>query len=86
MYGSAGTVPGATPETPTMQRIPGVRRLPSGEPDVTQTPINGWDISYNPDDNMFHVANPRTLETFARYSDMRNARQWARAHKAPHAE
>jgi hypothetical protein len=49
------------------------------EPFVDQGILNGWQMSWNPDDNRFYVANCReVVATFARWS---NAVYYARTHE-----
>jgi hypothetical protein len=48
------------------------------EPAVEQPPINGWAISWNPDDSHWYVTAPDG-ETRS-YSALRNAVQFARKH------
>ena len=45
---------------------------------IGQYEINGWDISYNPDDNYFYICNRNSygdMETVARY-DATSSRAW----------
>ena len=52
---------------------------------VEQLPKNGWDISYNPDDRRFYVAQVDEhgdLKTKATFAELRNARQYAGKHTA----
>lgn len=48
------------------------------EPMVGQASLNGWRISWCPDDEMFHVGEPRGQRTWVRRKSLRNARQWAK--------
>ncbi len=48
------------------------------EPCVEQPSVNGWDMSWNPDDNMYYICHPTTGDCMTRRSLWRNAVQWAR--------
>lgn len=55
---------------------------------VSQLPVNGFDISYNPDDKRFYVCDKNAhgdLETVATFAGddkgLANAREYARKHK-----
>jgi hypothetical protein len=52
------------------------------EPTVEQPPCNGWNLSWNPDDNRWYVEHPDTLEVVATRRERRNAVQYARNHQA----
>lgn len=64
---------------------------PSGEFAVDQGVVNGWAISFCPDDGRFHVGHTRpdttgpiTTKTFIGNSKgLQNARQWARMNEVP---
>lgn len=63
--------------------------MPDGTPAVRQPPVNGWDISYNPDDGRWYVARPvrgGELEFVADYAERRNAVAYARGHEVPTGE
>jgi glutamate/tyrosine decarboxylase-like PLP-dependent enzyme len=60
-------------------KLPGVLREPNGLVAVEQTPVNGWAISFNPDDDRFYVHNADG-STAATFTALRNARQYARGH------
>lgn len=50
------------------------------EPAVRQPDVNGWEISYNPDNKRWYVHHP-TNEDFGRnYAHQRNAVYYARTH------
>ena len=50
------------------------------EPCVDQGIVNGWNMSYNPDDNRFYVS-PNEDSTDARtFKEWRNAVRYARTH------
>ncbi len=52
------------------------------EPAITQQSVNGFDISWNPDDNRFYVCDRPgpwyDLETRTTFKDLRNARAWTK--------
>jgi len=50
------------------------------EPAINQHPRNGWEISWNPDDNRWYVHHPVTSETMTHCNAMRNAVRWANQH------
>lgn len=54
------------------------KRLASGEPEVDQGEINGWNVSWNPDDGRFYVVAGKRVATFVLWA---NATYWARTHK-----
>lgn len=57
--------------------------MPDGTPTVRQPSVNGWDISYNPDDGRWYVARivrNDELEFVANYAERRNALAYARKH------
>ena len=61
------------------------KTLADGRLAVMQPPVNGWDISYNPDDNRWYVARPHAdypeeLEFVPNYKARRNAIQFATRH------
>ena len=61
------------------------KTLADGRLAVSQPSVNGWDISYNPDDARWYVARPRAgfpgeLEFVRDYKERRNAIQFARRH------
>lgn len=58
-------------------------RMNGDEPAVCQPRCNGWEMSWNPDDNTWCVENPHTLEIVKAYNQRRNAVAWARKHSAP---
>jgi hypothetical protein len=60
-----------------MQRIYPV--MNGNEPAITQPPMNGWDISWNPDDNRWYVCGNDAV-TVATFKERRNAMQYARTH------
>jgi hypothetical protein len=49
------------------------------EPAVIQPSINGWTISWNPDDNRWYVQSGDDVR--ATFRERRNAVQYARTHK-----
>ena len=53
------------------------------EPMVRQPRVNEWEMSWNPDDGMWCVENPYTLEIVKAYKERRNAMAYARNHIAP---
>lgn len=58
-------------------------KTPDGQPTVRQPPVNGWDISYNPDDRRWYVARPRQgfpgeLEFISDFAERRNAVAFAK--------
>ena len=58
--------------------------MPDGTPIVRQPSVNGWDISYNPDDGRWYVARTvrnDELEFVANYAERRNALTYARTHQ-----
>ena len=58
-------------------------KTPYGKIAVNQPPINGYDISYNPDDRRWYVAQivrGDELEFIANFADRRNAIQYAKTH------
>ena len=58
--------------------------MPDGTPTVSQPSVNGWDISYNPDDGRWYVARTvrdDELEFRANYAERRNALTYARTHQ-----
>ena len=52
----------------------------AGEPAIRQPSVNGWDISWNPDDGKWYVSHPDTLEAVGIYKERRNALAYARKH------
>lgn len=63
-----------------------MRMTPSGAIAVNQEPVNGWDISYNPDDGRFYVhARDENHTVHSIVKELRNARQYARTHMPPRA-
>lgn len=50
-----------------------------GQIEVRQPRIHGWDVSYNPDDGMFHVANLAGRSVSIQYH-WRNVIEWCRTH------
>lgn len=58
------------------------RRLDEhGQPLVHQHVINGWLVSYNPDDKRYHVAvDEQYAGSAATFTEYRNAVQWAKKH------
>lgn len=44
---------------------------------ITQYTINGWDLSYNPDDNRFYVTKGTRIRIFQRWT---NATYYAKRH------
>lgn len=56
-----------------------IRRNAQGEPIVMQGLCNGWDISWNPDTNMFH-ADKIELERSHIFKEWRNVLYFARTH------
>ena len=55
----------------------------SGGIAVRQPAVNGWDISYNPDDGRWYVARRvrgDELEFVANFAERRNALQYAKTH------
>lgn len=64
-------------------------RTPSGAIAVRQPSVNGWDISYNPDDGRWYVARTvrnDELEFVANYAERRNALAYARKHQPQHGK
>ena len=60
------------------------QKTPNGAIDVIQPTVNGWDISYNPDDGRWYVARHvrgDELEFVANYAERRNALAYARTHQ-----
>lgn len=54
------------------------------EPSVVQPCVNGWPISWNPDDGRWYVEAPDTpVVAVATFKDRRNAMQYARNHEPP---
>lgn len=56
-------------------------KTPDGRIAVSQPPVNGYDISYNPDDGRWYVAktvHDGELEFIANFAERRNAIQYAR--------
>ncbi len=52
------------------------------EPAINQPAVNGWAISWNPDDDRWYVERPDALGVaVATFKDRRNAIQYARTHK-----
>ena len=49
------------------------------EPRVRQENLNGWFLSWNPDDRRFYVGGSTGVAK-ATFRDWRNAVQWARTH------
>ena len=60
-----------------------IQYLPSGRIAVSQLPVNGWDISYNPDDDRWYVCDPVTMDAIKIYAELRNARYWAKRNAVP---
>ena len=59
------------------------QKTPSGAIDVRQPMVNGYDISYNPDDDRWYVARivrGDELEFLANFAERRNAVQYAKRH------
>lgn len=59
------------------------KRLPSGRFEVDQGEVNGYPISFNPDDQRFYVHEKGTTDgtaTLATFKEVRNAVQYARTH------
>lgn len=57
------------------------RIMNDGEPAINQHAINGWFISWNPDDQKYHVAiDAPYASSAAVFSEYRNAVQWAKKH------
>ncbi len=57
--------------------------MAGNEPMIDQGIINGWNMSWNPDDNRYYVARivrGDELEFVANYNAWRNAVQYARTH------
>lgn len=52
------------------------------EPAVTQAAVNGWQLSWNPDDKRWYVERP-DVTAAAAFKEFRNATNWARKHKVP---
>ena len=66
-----------------MNRRSCIRVHANGNIAVEQESVNGWDISYNPDDARFYVHRPDAEGTIEKtYNTLRNARQYARTHLA----
>lgn len=55
-------------------------RLNGREPDVEQGMVNGFGLSWNPDDERFYVV--RGEDTVATFREFRNAVRYARTHSA----
>lgn len=56
------------------------RRMNGEEPMVRQNPLNGWLLSWNPDDNRYYVTHPETDDTVATFKDWDNTVYYARRH------
>jgi hypothetical protein len=57
-----------------------MRREPNGEPKIDQGQLNGWFLTWNPDDDRFYVSpedDGVAVATFARFT---NATRYARTH------
>jgi hypothetical protein len=59
-----------------------MKRLSNNEPDVDQGFLNGFWLSYNPDDELFYVEDGSEQTTRARFKHFRNAVQFARRNEA----
>jgi len=56
------------------------------EPAIVQPCVNGWPISWNPDDGRWYVEVPGASGiAVATFKDRRNAMQYARQHEPPFA-
>lgn len=55
-----------------------IRRTAAGEPCIDQHEINGWCITWNPDDARYYVQRGEATATF---KEFRNAVQYARTRK-----
>ena len=53
----------------------------NGQPAIDQHIVNSWPITWNPDDEKFHVAR-KDGTSVAVFKELRNARQYAKGHKA----
>lgn len=51
------------------------------EPQVTQPSVNGWDISWNPDDSRWYVCRPGDPAAVGTFKERRNAIQYAKTHE-----
>lgn len=50
------------------------------EPAVRQPDVNGWQVSYNPDDARWYINHPTNEDFVRHYKDQRNALYFARTH------
>lgn len=53
-------------------------KMQNGLPTVSQPSVNGWIISWNPDDERWYINHPKTHETIANFKERRNAIQFAK--------
>jgi len=61
-----------------MRSTPKTLNMNNDEPCVDQGTLNGWHMSWNPDDGRYYVEDATGARTF---KDWRNAIQYARKHK-----
>lgn len=64
-----------------MKRSHYMKTESNGEPSVFQTVINGFELSWNPDDNRFHITKQGekiSVATFNRNSGWKNAVNYAK--------
>ena len=66
----------------SITRTPIVYLADGRTPDVTQTPVNGWGMTFNPDDGRWYVHHPDDEAgcAHATFAERRNALQYARTH------
>lgn len=63
-----------------MNQTPKTRPVMNGdEPAVIQPSVNGWAISWNPDDDRWYVSHMN--DTRATFKERQNALHWARTHE-----
>lgn len=72
------------------QKLVALRRLTNGWIDVDQEGLNGWVLTYNPDDDRLYIHAPdenMTVQTTyaANERGLGNARYWMRKHKTEDA-
>lgn len=56
-----------------------IKKESNGEPCVNQHRVNGWNITWNPDDTRFYLERG-DWRTGATFKELRNAVQWAKKH------
>jgi hypothetical protein len=57
-----------------------IRSVTTSEPRVDQGYVNGWFMSYNPDDNRFYVSQHPNSDHARTFREWRNAVRYARTH------